>query len=357
MTNGNGAPPEAAPPPQLNVLAQYTKDLSFENPNAPASLAPQQQQPAINIQINVSANNIAENEFEVTLSVEGKAENAGKVMFSFDLAYAGVFRILNVPQENLHPLVMIECPRLLFPFAREIIATAVRDGGFPPLMLDPVDFVGLYRQNLERQAAAQAAQAKAELTAHFVERVRSTAQKIVPDRLVAQRGDKGPMGRAVFIGDPRRERHLADPPRHFAVPAGARIAGLRRQNQLRLPGPDQVDIDLGQAVRRRARRRAWCGGNCRSHSASRDRRAGSTPPDACAAPAAACRPAGRAQSAGRLMRSSSALMKPISNDALWITSGASAMNSRNSSTTWANSGLSARNSLERPCTAKASAGM
>src|SRR5229473_8216254 len=79
MTNGNGAPSEAAPPPQLNVLAQYTKDLSFENPNAPASLAPQQQQPAINIQINVSANNVAENEYEVTLSVEGKAENAGKV--------------------------------------------------------------------------------------------------------------------------------------------------------------------------------------------------------------------------------------------------------------------------------------
>src|SRR6266403_2119488 len=136
MTNGNGAPPEAAPPPQLNVLAQYTKDLSFENPNAPASLAPQQQQPAINIQINVNANNIAENEFEVTLSVEGKAENSGKLMFSFELSYAGVFRILNVPPENLHPLVMIECP---------------------PLMLDPVDFVGLYRQNMERQAAAQAA--------------------------------------------------------------------------------------------------------------------------------------------------------------------------------------------------------
>jgi preprotein translocase subunit SecB len=160
MTNGNGTPPEAAPP-QLNVLAQYTKDLSFENPNAPSSLAPQQQQPAINIQINVSANNVSETEYEVTLSVEGKAENAGKLMFSFDLAYAGVFRIVNVPKENLHPLVMIECPRLLFPFAREIIATAVRDGGFPPLMLDPVDFVGLYRQNLERQAAQmQASQTK-----------------------------------------------------------------------------------------------------------------------------------------------------------------------------------------------------
>ncbi len=155
MTNGNGTPPEAGAPPQLNVLAQYTKDLSFENPNAPTSLAPSSQPPQINIQINVGANSVAENEYEVALSIEGKAENAGKVLFSFDLVYAGVFRIVNVPQENLHPLVMIECPRLLFPFAREIVATAVRDGGFPPLMLDPVDFVGLYRQNMERQAAAQ----------------------------------------------------------------------------------------------------------------------------------------------------------------------------------------------------------
>src|SRR5436309_14188834 len=88
MTNGNGAPQEGAPP-QLNVLAQYTKDLSFENPNAPSSLQQQQQQPQINIQINVSANNIAQNEFEVTLHVDGKAENSGKVLFSFGLAYAG----------------------------------------------------------------------------------------------------------------------------------------------------------------------------------------------------------------------------------------------------------------------------
>jgi preprotein translocase subunit SecB len=154
MTNGNGTPPGAGAPPQLNVLAQYTKDLSFENPNAPASLGPQATPPQINIQINVGVNNVGQNEYEVTLSVEGKAENAGKMIFSFELAYAGVFRIANVPQENLHPLIMIECPRLLFPFAREIIATAVRDGGFPPLMLDPVDFVGLYQQNMQRQAAA-----------------------------------------------------------------------------------------------------------------------------------------------------------------------------------------------------------
>jgi preprotein translocase subunit SecB len=155
MTNGNGSPPTEAPQPQLNVLVQYTKDLSFENPNAPRSLGPQQQQPAINIQINVGANAVADQDYEVTLSIEGKAEIGDMVMFNFELAYAGVFRIQNVPPENLHPVVMIECPRLLFPFAREIIATSVRDGGFPPLLLDPVDFVGLYRQNLANQAPQQ----------------------------------------------------------------------------------------------------------------------------------------------------------------------------------------------------------
>src|SRR3954471_17720213 len=99
MANGTGTPPEAGPP-QRHVLAQDTKDLSFENANAPGSLAPQAQQPNINIQINVGANNLSESEYEVTLSVEGKAENAGSVLFSFELAYAGVFRIVNVPQEN-----------------------------------------------------------------------------------------------------------------------------------------------------------------------------------------------------------------------------------------------------------------
>jgi preprotein translocase subunit SecB len=154
MANPNGGPetggPEAQPAlnaqqPQLNVLAQYVKDLSFENPNAPGALQ-QQQQPGINIQINVNATPLAGNDVEVVLKLDGKAEAAGKTLFAFDLSYAGVFRIQNVPQDSVHPVIMIECPRLLFPFAREIVATAVRNGGFPPLMLDPVDFVGLYRQ-------------------------------------------------------------------------------------------------------------------------------------------------------------------------------------------------------------------
>lgn len=134
--------------PQLNVLAQYIKDFSFENPNAPRSLQPSQTQPAINIQINVNASPIADSDVEVELRIEGKAETAGNVLFAFELSYAGVFRIQNVPQESVHPIMMIECPRLLFPFAREIISSAVRNGGFPPLLIDPVDFVGLYRQKM-----------------------------------------------------------------------------------------------------------------------------------------------------------------------------------------------------------------
>jgi preprotein translocase subunit SecB len=155
MSDTNGGPqPEAMP--QIGVLAQYVKDLSFENPNAPRSMAPSGQQPTINIQVNVDAAPIAATDFEVTLRLEGKAESQGMLLFSFELVFAGAFRIQNVPTESLQPIVLIECPRLLFPFAREIVATAVRNGGFAPLLLDPIDFVNLYRQRL---AATQPAAA------------------------------------------------------------------------------------------------------------------------------------------------------------------------------------------------------
>ncbi|MGH6769666.1 MAG: protein-export chaperone SecB [Xanthobacteraceae bacterium] len=157
-TNGNPAPePQQAQQaaPALNVLGQYVKDFSFENPNAPRSLAPNQAQPQINVQINVSVNPVAATDYEVVLKLEGKAESSGSVLFAFDLTFAGVFRLTNVPQEHIQPLVMIECPRLLFPFAREIIGTAVRNGGFAPLLLDPVDFVSLYQQRVAQQAQPQ----------------------------------------------------------------------------------------------------------------------------------------------------------------------------------------------------------
>jgi preprotein translocase subunit SecB len=163
MSTTNGGPAAPQPDqaqqanPQLNVLGQYIKDFSFENPNAPRSLAPSEAQPAINIAINVGVQQLGQNEYEVSLKLEGKAENTGTVLFAFDLTFAGMFRLQNVPPEHLQPLLLIECPRLLFPFAREMIATAVRNGGFAPLLLDPVDFVALYQQRMAQAAGQPAA--------------------------------------------------------------------------------------------------------------------------------------------------------------------------------------------------------
>jgi preprotein translocase subunit SecB len=160
MSTTNGGQGEPTAPaaqdaqPQLNVVAQYIKDLSFENPNAPRSLMGGQQQPQISIQINVSGAPLEGDDIEVTLKLEGKAETGDQLMFGFELTFAGVFRIRNVPADSMNAVVLIECPRLLFPFAREIVANTVRNGGFPPLLLDPVDFVSLYRQRMSQMQAA-----------------------------------------------------------------------------------------------------------------------------------------------------------------------------------------------------------
>ena len=155
MSTTNGGQAEAQAQPQLNVVAQYIKDFSFENPNAPQSLS-MSQQPQINIQINVNAKPLSDTDIEVTLKLDGKAEASGNMMFRFELEFAGVFRIRNVPPESMNAVVLIECPRILFPFAREIVATNVRNGGFPPLLLDPVDFVALYRQRMAEVQSASA---------------------------------------------------------------------------------------------------------------------------------------------------------------------------------------------------------
>lgn len=152
----NGAGQAAAPAPSLQALAQYAKDLSFENPNAPRSLAPQQNAPNISIQVNVNGQPLSDTDFEVELMLEGKAGEGADRIFEFQLNYAGVFRLLNIPQDNIHPVVMIECPRLLFPFARQIIADAVRQGGFPPLYIDPIDFAALYQSRLADMQAKSA---------------------------------------------------------------------------------------------------------------------------------------------------------------------------------------------------------
>lgn len=149
MAGQNGGSGEAVAP-ALAVLGQYIKDLSFENPNAPKSLMQPQQPPAVDVQINVNGKPMSETDFEVELKIEVKAEDKGAkiVLFNLELTYAGVFRLSNVPKENVQPLVLIECPRTLFPFARRIVADSISDGGFPPIMLQPVDFAALFRAKL-----------------------------------------------------------------------------------------------------------------------------------------------------------------------------------------------------------------
>ncbi|PLX38755.1 MAG: protein-export chaperone SecB [Hyphomicrobiales bacterium] len=139
--------------PGMNILAQYIKDFSFENPNSPKSLQQRENTPPLNIHVNVNANPMGKDEFEVMLILQAKAGEGEDMLFNVEVTYAGMFRIQNVPEEHVHPFVLIECPRMLFPFARQIVADATRNGGFPPLMVDPIDFAALYRHNLAQSNA------------------------------------------------------------------------------------------------------------------------------------------------------------------------------------------------------------
>jgi len=145
---GNGAADH-----QLIVNAQYIKDLSFENPRAPHSLLQQKEPPEVQLGVDVKAQALGQDVFEVVLSISAKANAGGDVVFVTELAYAAVVTIRNTPQELVPTLLLVETPRLLFPFARTVIANATREGGFPPLLIHPIDFADLLR----RQQAAAAA--------------------------------------------------------------------------------------------------------------------------------------------------------------------------------------------------------
>jgi preprotein translocase subunit SecB len=140
--------------PEVGLILQYVKDLSFENPNSP-SVFQWQGQPKIDVQVNIGAQSLGNDIHEVALRLDVTASADDGVAFKVDLLYAGLFGLRNAPEEQFHPFLLAEAPRLLFPFARRIISDAVRDGGFPPLLLDPIDFGALYMQ--------RAAQAQAEL--------------------------------------------------------------------------------------------------------------------------------------------------------------------------------------------------
>lgn len=153
-TNGADQQPVAGSDtlPQVGVIAQYVKDLSFENPNAPA-VYQWKAQPQMDVQFNIGASNVGQDVHEVALKIDITAKAEEGTAFQIELVYAGLFALKNIPQEQMQPFLLAEAPRLLFPFARRIISEATVDAGFPPLLLDPIDFAGLYMQRAAQQQA------------------------------------------------------------------------------------------------------------------------------------------------------------------------------------------------------------
>ena len=157
--NGSG---DLGDQPQISILAQYIKDLSVENPSAP-QVYQWQDQASLDVQFNLQVDKVGDDIHEVILKIEVSARSAQGVHFVVDLAYAGLFGIRGVPDEALGPFLLIEAPRLIFPFARQIVAEAVTNAGFPPLLLDPIDFASAYlaqMQAAEGQGEANGAQAE-----------------------------------------------------------------------------------------------------------------------------------------------------------------------------------------------------
>jgi preprotein translocase subunit SecB len=140
---------------QITVNAQYVKDISFENPDSPNSLLPSEEKPNINVSVDVAGKPLGNTAYEVALRISAAAKRGEKTSFVAEVTYAGVFNLIGIPEGEVQPALLIYCPSLLFPFARRIIADLTRDGGFPPLMLDPIDFGRLYMQRMEQLKAEQ----------------------------------------------------------------------------------------------------------------------------------------------------------------------------------------------------------
>ena len=143
--------------PSFNLIGQYIRDMSFENPGAPASIMLGGPNPNFSVGINVGVKKQADDLYAVEITLNAKADREKNVLFNVELIYGGVFRMKNIPEAQLAPLLLVECPRLIFPFARQVLATITQQGGFPPLMMEPVDFAAIYQQNLKSLQDAQSA--------------------------------------------------------------------------------------------------------------------------------------------------------------------------------------------------------
>ena len=140
--------------PVMRVLNQYVKDLSFENPNAPQAVRPDLAPPAVEVSVDVNARRVADDSYEVELACSASATREGRAVFVVECNYAGHFLIQNVPEAQMEAVLLVTAPQLLFPFARQVIAQATRDGGFMPLLLEPLDFAGMYQMQQARRAQA-----------------------------------------------------------------------------------------------------------------------------------------------------------------------------------------------------------
>lgn len=138
----------------VQVRGQYIKDLSFESPNTPSSLIPKQSAPKIDVNIDLNATKVKDNDYEVAIRIETKAQCEDEVLFLAELSYGGIFTLHNIPDNEREGILMIYCPGLLFPYARRVISDTTRDGGFPPLMLDPIDFATLYQKRKAQENSA-----------------------------------------------------------------------------------------------------------------------------------------------------------------------------------------------------------
>jgi preprotein translocase subunit SecB len=152
----NGGPADPAQAVQVRVLGQYVKDLSFESPNIAKLLAGTPESPNLKLEINVNAARLAPDVYESAIDFKANATAKVGVIYDFEMVYAGLFRLENMPQQALEPMLLVNCPMLLFPFLRRIVADLTREGGFPPLLLDPVDFGALYARKKQQGGDGEA---------------------------------------------------------------------------------------------------------------------------------------------------------------------------------------------------------
>lgn len=157
MSETTPAPTQDENPPRLHVVSQYLRNASFENPGAPNFQRAEGENPEMKIDINVDINDTAENEHEVGLKINAALMQKDTQLFLCTLDYAALVRLENVPEQNRRPILLVEVPRQIFPFLRKILHDITRDGGWPPLLLDPIDFAHLYRSEMQKQSEANSA--------------------------------------------------------------------------------------------------------------------------------------------------------------------------------------------------------